>query len=88
MNRAKLLYREKRFYAGGVVEMVVWQVSAPVLPSTHAFKYRLAFVQDGKLAVGYDNERGKRAGGHNTERPDPCIPCAHPTYETPKLVSQ
>ncbi|MEK7075072.1 MAG: DUF6516 family protein, partial [Patescibacteria group bacterium] len=28
-------------------------------PSEHPFKYRLAFVHDGKRIVGYDNERGK-----------------------------
>jgi len=59
---AKLLFREKRSYAGGVIEMVVWQVPAPVPPSEHPFKYRLVFVRDGKRAVGYDNERGK---GHH-----------------------
>ena len=41
------------------VEMVVWKVPAPVPPSQHAFKYRLAFVRGGKRIVGYDNERGK-----------------------------
>ena len=41
------------------VEMVVWKVPAPVPPSQHAFKYRLAFVRGGKRIAGYDNERGK-----------------------------
>lgn len=39
--------------------MVVWQVPTPVLPSEHAFKYRLVFVRAGQRIVGYDNERGK-----------------------------
>ena len=56
---ADLLYREKRTYAGGIVEMVVWCVPEPVPPSGHPFKYRLVFVRDGKRLVGYDNERGK-----------------------------
>lgn len=56
---AELVYREKRSYAGGVVELVVWRVPAPVSPSEHPFKYRLAFVRDGERVVGYDNERGK-----------------------------
>jgi hypothetical protein len=56
---ADLLYREKRTYAGGIVEMVVWCVPEPVPPSEHPFKYRLVFVRDGKRLVGYDNERGK-----------------------------
>ncbi|HZW26675.1 MAG TPA: DUF6516 family protein [Gallionella sp.] len=56
---ADLLYREKRAYAKGIVEMVVWRVPEPVPPSEHPFKYRLVFVRDGKRLVGYDNERGK-----------------------------
>jgi hypothetical protein len=54
-----LIYREKRSYAGGIIEMVVWQVPEPVPPSEHPFKYRLVFVRDGVRLVGYDNERGK-----------------------------
>lgn len=56
---ADLLYREKRRYAGGIIELVVWRVPQPVPPSEHPFKYRLVFVRDGKRIVGYDNERGK-----------------------------
>ena len=59
---AELLYREKRSYAGGIIEMVVWRVPAPIPPSEHPYKYRLVYVRDGKRLVGYDNERGK--GGH------------------------
>lgn len=42
-----------------MLERVVWRVPAPVPPSEHGFKYRLAFILDGKRVVGYDNERGK-----------------------------
>ena len=65
---AKLLYREKRSYAGGVIEMVVWQLPVPIPPSGHRFKYRLVFVRDGKRMVGYDNERGKGDHKHLGER--------------------
>jgi Family of unknown function (DUF6516) len=58
-KNAELVYREKRSYAGGVVEMFVWQLPAPIPPSEHLFKYRLVFVRDGKRVIGYDNERGK-----------------------------
>ncbi len=58
-KNAELVYREKRSYAGGVVEMLVWQLPAPVPPSGHLFKYRLVFARDGKRVIGYDNERGK-----------------------------
>jgi hypothetical protein len=56
---AQLLYHEKRRYAGGIIELVVWKVPEPVPPSEHPFKYRLVFVRDGQRIVGYDNERGK-----------------------------
>jgi hypothetical protein len=58
-TKAALLYREKRTYAGGSIEMVIWQVPEPVPPSEHPFKYRFVFVRDGQRLVGYDNERGK-----------------------------
>ena len=68
---AELLYREKRAYAGGIVEIVIWQVPKPILPSEHPFKYRLVFVRGGKRLVGYDNERGKGDHRHigKTEKP-------------------
>ena len=58
-KNAELIHREKRSYAGGIIEIVVWQVPKPVPPSEHPFKYRLVFVRGGKRVVGYDNERGK-----------------------------
>jgi len=70
-STAELLYHEKRIYAGGIIEMVVWQVPEPVPPSEHPFKYRLVFVRDGARLVGYDNERGKGDHRHvgKTEMP-------------------
>ena len=65
---AELLYREKRSYAGGVIEMVVWKLPAPIPPSGHPFKYRLVYVRDGKHVVGYDNELGKGDHKHPGER--------------------
>ena len=56
---AELLFHEKRAYAGGIIEIVVWWVPAPVPPGDHPFKYRLVFARDGRRVVGYDNERGK-----------------------------
>lgn len=58
-TKAMLLYREKRTHAGGIIEMVIWQVPEPVPPSEHPFKYRFVYVRDGQRLVGYDNERGK-----------------------------
>jgi len=42
-----------------IVEIVVWELAEPMLPCTHAYKYRLFFGQPGMCFVRYDNERGK-----------------------------
>jgi hypothetical protein len=58
--RATLLLRERRVVAEeAFVELVVWQVPAPVSGSAHGFKYRLAFVVRGVSVLRYDNEAGK-----------------------------
>lgn len=44
---------------GSVVEIVVWRLTAPLLPCTHLYKYRLYFGAAGECLVRYDNERGK-----------------------------
>lgn len=44
---------------GSIVELVVWQLSEPLTPSTHLYKYRLFFGSPGICRVRYDNERGK-----------------------------
>lgn len=56
---ARPVLHERRKHAAGFIEIVVWAVPRPVSPSTHGFKYRLAYVVDGKPVVRYDNERGK-----------------------------
>ncbi|MDT4289012.1 DUF6516 family protein [Methylomonas sp. MO1] len=40
-------------------ELVLWQLPTPVPGSTHAFKYRLAFVVNGDCVLRYNNEAGK-----------------------------
>jgi hypothetical protein len=60
MPDAKLITRFKNITAdGGVIELVVWRVPAPVPPTAHGFKYRAAYVVGGVRVVGFDNERGK-----------------------------
>ena len=44
---------------GAIVEIVVWELSEPLPPSKHRYKYRLYFGADGASRVRYDNERGK-----------------------------
>jgi hypothetical protein len=58
--KAELLFRQRIDYDdGGIVEMVIWRVPAPVLGSTHSVKYSLFYGRPGVREVGYDNERGK-----------------------------
>jgi hypothetical protein len=57
---AQLITRFKNITPdGGVIELVVWKVPAPVPPTEHGFKYRAVYVEDGVRIVGFDNERGK-----------------------------
>jgi hypothetical protein len=66
---ARLLYRDRMdFDDGAVVEMVIWQVPAPVLGSRHRYKYRLFYGRDSRRIVGYDNERGKGDHRHRHGR--------------------
>ena len=58
--KAELLFHQRIDYDdGSIVEMVIWRVPAPVLPSRHRLKYSLFFGRPGVRDVGYDNERGK-----------------------------
>ena len=44
---------------GSIVEVVVWELSEPLPPSAHRYKYRLFYGAAGECRVRYDNERGK-----------------------------
>ena len=58
--QAVLAFHDKQVLPdGAIVEMKIWQVSAPVLGSAHTLKYSLFYGRDGERLVGYDNERGK-----------------------------
>jgi len=58
--KARLLLDERRVVAErAFVELVVWQLPRPLPGSAHAFKYRLAYVVDGRCVLRYDNETGK-----------------------------
>ena len=53
---------------GSVIEIVVWELSEPLAPSTHRYKYRLYYGAAGITRVRYDNERGKGDHRHSGER--------------------
>jgi hypothetical protein len=67
--KAELLIRERVVFPDGdLAEMAVWRVPEPVPPTTHGFKYRLAYIAGGLRVLGYDNERGKGDHRHRAER--------------------
>jgi hypothetical protein len=58
--KATLLFRRRVADAtSSFAEYVVWLLPKPLPPSTHSFKYRLAYVVDGRCVIRYDNELGK-----------------------------
>jgi len=58
--KANLLMRRRVVVAADAyVDIVVWHTPTAVPPSSHAFKYRLAYVVNGECVLRYDNERGK-----------------------------
>ncbi len=77
---SELILHERFILAENVfVEMVVWLVSPAVPGSHHDFKYRLAFVKDGRCVVRYDNEAGK---GDHKHLGDMEIPYVFRTVQT------
>jgi hypothetical protein len=59
MKAVALVQRRVVVAADAFAELVIWRVADPLAPSTHRFKYRLAYVVEGECVVLYDNERGK-----------------------------
>jgi hypothetical protein len=62
------------------VELVIWRLASPVAGSQHGFKYRLAFVVNGRSVLRYDNERGKGDHKHIGEDEIPY------TFTTPQAL--
>ena len=71
MKGVLLLRRRVVVATDAFAEVVVWQVPEPVPPSTHPFKYRLAYVVAGQCVLRYDNERGKGDHRHIGESEEP-----------------
>jgi hypothetical protein len=44
---------------GSIIEAVIWHLPTQLMPSTHRYKYRLAYVANNERVIGFDNERGK-----------------------------
>ncbi|MER0171627.1 MAG: hypothetical protein DU489_13700 [Nitrosomonas sp.] len=52
--RQRIVFSENQF-----AELVLWRLAQPVMESRYSFKYRLAYVVNGKCVLRYDNEAGK-----------------------------
>lgn len=53
---------------GTIVEVVIWELSEPLQPCMHTFKYRLFYGTALEERVRYDNERGKGDHRHVSGR--------------------
>lgn len=65
MKAVALIRRRVVLAEDAFAEVAVWRVPSPVPPSGHSFKYRLAYIVQGRCVLRYDNERGK--GDHRHE---------------------
>jgi hypothetical protein len=67
--RAKLIDRKRQRVSNrAFVEYVIWQLPVSLDGSTHAYKYRMAYVVDDVCVLRYDNEAGKGDHKHEGDR--------------------
>lgn len=65
--KALLVIHERVFFEDGfLIEIKVWRVPEPVIPSAHSLKYSLFYGRSGSRVLGYDNEKGK--GDHRHDK--------------------
>jgi hypothetical protein len=70
--KARLLFDQRIVIAeNAFAELVLWEVPTPVSGSPHGYKYRLAFIADGRCELRYDNETGKGDHRHEADREEP-----------------
>jgi hypothetical protein len=67
MGATQLVRTRIAYSASAFAELVLWHVPISVPGSSHAFKYRLAYVVDGVCVLRYDNEGGKGDHRHYGE---------------------
>ena len=67
MKAIQLVRTRIAYSTSSFAELALWQVPVPVPGSSHAFKYRLAYVVDGVCVLRYDNEGGKGDHRHYGE---------------------
>ena len=59
MKAVALIQRRVVLAPDVFAEVVVWRLPQPMPPSTHHFKYRLAYIVADECVLRYDNERNK-----------------------------
>ena len=80
MKAVSILHRRVTDAEGGFAEYVVWLLPKPLPPSEHDYKYRLAYVKNGRCVIRYDNERGKGDHRHFGDNEKPYH------FSTPRLL--
>ena len=68
MNAELLLSERHVISENAFVEMVIWRLPKRGRGRGHGFKYRLAFVVNGRCVLRYDNEQGKGDHKHFGEK--------------------
>jgi hypothetical protein len=72
VTKAKqIFYDRMELDDGAIIEMKIWLVPTPVLPSKHNFKYSLFYGRKNQRIVSYDNERGKGDRKHILNKEEP-----------------
>lgn len=71
MSAELLFWRRVVLSANEFAELVAWRVPTPVKGSSHGYKYRFAFIVDGRCVMRYDNEVGKGDHRHYGETEQP-----------------
>ena len=59
MKATALIHRRVILTPDAFAEVIVWRVPESIPPSEHPYKYRLAYIVNGKCVLRYDNERSK-----------------------------
>ena len=71
MRAVEIADRRVVVSADAFIEIVIWRLPKPLPPSSHRFKYRLAYVVGETCVLRYDNERGKGDHRHSMSSEEP-----------------
>src|SRR5271170_2668300 len=54
-------------WAASCLPLVIWKLPKPLPDSSHAFKYRMAYIANQRCVLRFDNEAGKGDHKHMDE---------------------